>query len=174
MNAHGLSLQPLAGEEQAQVCARMMAGMDPWVRLGRDYAACLRLVTNPAKEVMVATSDEGVEGFIVLDMNGSFVGYIQILCVRPAAQRRGLGQLLIEWAEERIHRVSPNVYICVSSFNTRARALYERVGFEYVGTLKDLIVKGYDEILLRKTIGPISTFMPPPAASPAGPATPGA
>ena len=48
-----------------------------------------------------------------------------------------------------------------SSFNTRARALYERVGFEYVGTLKDLIVKGYDEILLRKTLGPLNTFTPP-------------
>jgi ribosomal protein S18 acetylase RimI-like enzyme len=173
MNAHGLLFQPLADEAQAQACARMMAGMDPWVRLGRDYATCLRLVTNPAKEVTVATSDEGVEGFIVLDMTGPFVGYIQILCVRPAAQRRGLGQLLIEWAEERIHRVSPNVFICVSSFNTRARALYERVGFEYVGTLKDLIVKGYDEILLRKTIGPLSTFTPPPARSFAEPAKPG-
>jgi ribosomal protein S18 acetylase RimI-like enzyme len=138
----------------------MMAGMNPWLTLGRDYEACLRLVTNPAKEVTVAEREGEIDGFIVLDMNGPFVGYIQILCVRPAAQRHGLGQALIAWAEERIHRVSPNVYICVSSFNTHARSLYERLGFQYVGTLKDLIVEGYDEILLRKTIGPLSTFMP--------------
>lgn len=153
-------LRPLAGAAEAQACARMMAGMDPWVTLGRDYEACLRLVTNPAKEVIVAVGEDGIEGFVVLDMNGPFVGYIQILCVLPAAQRHGLGQALIAWAEERIHRVSPNVFICVSSFNTRARSLYERLGFEYVGTFKDYIVSGYDEILLRKTLGPLSEFKP--------------
>lgn len=160
MSIDELTLRPLGGEEEAQACARMMAGMDPWVTLRRDYAQCLQLITNPAKEVTVAVRGQLIEGFLVLDMHGPFVGYIQILCVHPVAQRHGLGQTLIGWAEQRIHRVSPNVYICVSSFNTRARALYERVGFEYVGTLKDLLVKGYDEILLRKTIGPISTFTP--------------
>jgi ribosomal protein S18 acetylase RimI-like enzyme len=160
MSANELTLRPLGSEAEAQACARMMAGMDPWVTLGRDFAKCLQLVTNPAKEVTIAVRDQDIEGFVVLDMQGPFVGYIQILCVRPGAQRHGLGQTLIAWAEQRIHRVSPNVYICVSSFNQRARALYERLGFEYVGTLKDLLVKGYDELLLRKSIGPISTFTP--------------
>jgi ribosomal protein S18 acetylase RimI-like enzyme len=95
-------------------------------------------------------------------MHGPFAGYIQLLCVRAAAQRHGLGQALVGWAEERIHRVSPNVFICVSSFNTRARTLYERLGYEYVGTLKNFVVAGYDEILLRKSIGPLSTFTPSP------------
>jgi ribosomal protein S18 acetylase RimI-like enzyme len=156
------AFRPVASEVERQACARMMASMDPWVRLGRDYATCLRMLSDPQKELTVAAGPEGVDGFIMLDMHGPFAGYIQLLCVRAAAQRHGLGQSLVAWAEERIHRVSPNVFICVSSFNARARALYERLGFECIGTLKNYVVPGYDEILLRKSIGPWAGFKPSP------------
>ncbi len=45
-----------------------------------------------------------------------------------------------------------------SSFNSRAKALYERLGYEMVGELKDYLVKGHSEYLFRKTIGPIREF----------------
>jgi [ribosomal protein S18]-alanine N-acetyltransferase len=160
MSDGNISFRALADTAEAQACAQMMAATDPWITLGRDYDGCLRLLTNPAKEVTVAERNGAIDGFVVLDMNGPFAGYIQTLCVRPAAQGQGLGRALIAWAEKRIHRVSPNVYMCVSSFNQRARALYERLGFQYVGTLEDLVVAGYDEILLRKTVGPLSEFRP--------------
>ena len=64
----------------------------------------------------------------------------------------------MRFAEERIFRDSPNVFLCVSSFNTRAKALYERLGYELVGELKDYIVKGYSEYVFRKTVGPIRDF----------------
>ena len=66
--------------------------------------------------------------------------------------------MLIRWAETRIARDSPNVFICVSSFNPNARRLYERLGFEPVGVLRNLIVSGHDEILLRKTRGSWDDF----------------
>jgi len=43
----------------------------------------------------------------------------------------------------------------VSSFNPRARALYERLGYEMIGELKDYLIEGASELLMRKTIGPI-------------------
>jgi hypothetical protein len=46
----------------------------------------------------------------------------------------------------------------VSSFNPDARRLYERLGYSVVGELKDLIVPGHSEILLRKTLGPLTEF----------------
>lgn len=61
-----------------------------------------------------------------------------------------------ELAEERILRDVPNVFVCVSSFNTEARRLYLRLGYEPVGELKDYIVAGHSELLLRKTTGPVS------------------
>jgi ribosomal protein S18 acetylase RimI-like enzyme len=100
----------------------------------------------------------GVAGLVVLDMRGLLSGYIQILCVRPGRRASGLGSALIRWAENRIFRDSPNAFICVSSFNAGARRLYERLGFEPVGVLRELIVPGHDELLLRKTRGPWAEF----------------
>jgi ribosomal-protein-alanine N-acetyltransferase len=69
-----------------------------------------------------------------------------------------LGSHLIAFAEERILRESPNIFMCVSSFNEGARQLYQRLGYQVVGELTDYIVQGHSEILLRKTAGPLATF----------------
>lgn len=68
----------------------------------------------------------------------------------PAGQGKGTGRELIAFAEVRIAKVSPAVFMCVSSFNPRARALYERLGYEYVGELKAYVATGYSENLLWK------------------------
>ena len=66
-----------------------------------------------------------------------------------------LGSYLLEFAETQIHQYSPNVFICVSAFNESAIRLYTRFGFSLVGILKDFVKEGYDELLMRKTIGPM-------------------
>ena len=66
---------------------------------------------------------------------------------------------LVIFAEQRILKESPNVFMCVSSFNHGARRLYERQGYKMVGELTDYIVEGYSEILLRKTRGPLTHFI---------------
>jgi hypothetical protein len=73
---------------------------------------------------------------------------------------RGLGTALIAFAERRILREVPNVFLCVSSFNTRARTLYLRLGYEVVGELRDYIVRGHSEWLLRKSVAPLAEFTP--------------
>ena len=60
----------------------------------------------------------------------------------------------MEKAEEIIFSYSPNVFLCVSSFNKKAKRFYERLGYKRVGILKDFLIKGADEYLLRKTKGP--------------------
>lgn len=62
------------------------------------------------------------------------------------------------FAEKRIFSETPNAFICVSSFNSSAQKLYERLGYEVIGELKDYIISGYSEILLRKTIAPLTEF----------------
>jgi [ribosomal protein S18]-alanine N-acetyltransferase len=89
-------------------------------------------------------------------MTGAFVGYIQTIAIQPDRRGRGLGSRLIDFAERRILAESPNVFMCVSSFNHDARRLYERLGYHVVGELTDYIVQGHSEILLRKTTGPLS------------------
>jgi ribosomal-protein-alanine N-acetyltransferase len=156
----GFSIRPLANREEAQACARLMSTSEPWLTLGRGFDACVAILLNPTKEVLVAANGPAIDGFVIIDLNGAFVGYLQTIGVRAEARGKGVGTALIRAAEERIFQRGPNVFICVSAFNTGARRLYERLGYETVGTLKDYLVAGYDEILLRKSIGPWSGFQP--------------
>ena len=136
----------------------MMAGSEPWITLERGYEESLALLQDPAREVYVAFEEGRVLGFVILNMSGAFVGYIQTVCVGEEDRSRGIGTLLMRFAEERIFRDSPNVFLCVSSFNPRAKALYERLGYGLVGELKDYIVKGHSEFVFRKTVGPMRGF----------------
>jgi ribosomal protein S18 acetylase RimI-like enzyme len=151
----------LADDVEAQACASIMATNDPWITLGRTFDRCLEAARDTALERYVAVSDGEVIGFILISMRGSFTGYIKSIAVREDWRGRGIGSDLLAFAEKRILRDSPNVFICVSSFNSRARGLYERLGYETVGELRDFIVRGYDEILLRKTFGPLAEFGSP-------------
>jgi ribosomal protein S18 acetylase RimI-like enzyme len=151
-------ITPLTDDADAQAGARLMADSEPWLTLGRTYDACLRIIQDPTREVYVAKDGEDLAGFLILCLSGAFVGYIQTVCVSPQRRGSGLGTALIRFAEDRIFRISPNVFMCVSSFNTRAQALYRRLHYEVVGELRDYIVPGHAEILLRKTTGPLSRF----------------
>ena len=143
---------------EAEACARVMASSEPWVSLKRDFDESLATLTDPSKEIYITTIDDALAGFIILDMKGAFVGYIKTVCVFPEWRSRGLGTRLIAFAEERIFRESPNVFMCVSSFNDKAFDLYQRLGYEKTGELKDFIVPGHSEFILRKTIGPLRDF----------------
>ncbi len=146
-------------------CAAEMAATDPWKKLGRDFAACRTALDLPEYEVW---GPEPLTGFLVLTLEGSFTGYVRTLCVFPEARGKGVGSLLLREAEERIFQERPNVFICYSSFNPRAGALYRRMGYEQVGEFLDFILPGESEILLRKTRGPLQTTCSPLPDVPGG------
>ena len=133
----------------------MMAGTEPWITLRRDYAACLRALLDETRERYVAYDGHRLAGFLILNLKGAFVGYIQSVCAAPEHRGRGVGTALVAFAEERIFREHRNVFMCVSDFNHGARRLYERLGYRLVGELTDYIVAGHSELLLRKTRGPL-------------------
>lgn len=152
-------IRPLSSDGEAEDCARMMASSEPWKTLGRSYSACLARMRDESKERYVAVGEDGrALGFIVLNMQGAFIGYIQTVCVAEVVRGEGLGARLVQFAEERIHRDSPNVFLCVSSFNEGARRLYERLGYAVVGELTDYLVRGHSEILMRKSLGSLDEF----------------
>jgi ribosomal protein S18 acetylase RimI-like enzyme len=154
-----LEIARLNGDAEARACAGMMASSDPWIFFGRTFEQCLARVTNPAGEVWVAREDGIARGFIILVLQGAFVGYIQIVCVAADARSSGIGSKLVAFAEERIFAEFPNVFLCVSSINPRARKLYERLGYKLVGELDDYVVRGHSEFLMRKSVGPLDEFL---------------
>ena len=150
-----------------------MAASEPWVTLGLKFEQALQRLTDPARDVFVATLKEQIIGVLILHLSGPLNGYIQTVAVHPEWRCRGIGTQLIHWAEHRIFLQSPNVFLCVSSFNTHAQKLYARLGYRRVGELPDFLTAGFSEILMRKTRGPLLEFRAKskkvPAATPTSP-----
>ncbi|HAH31699.1 MAG TPA: N-acetyltransferase [Elusimicrobia bacterium] len=138
--------------------ARLMAASDPWRKLGLGCRDCFKSMTAPFREVYMARAGHKLAGLVIVTMYGTFRGYIQSLFVAEGFRDRGLGALLMKHAEETIFARAPNVFLCVSSFNKKAIKFYRRLGYRQCGRLADFLVRGHDEILMRKTIAPINVF----------------
>ena len=136
------------------VCASMMSDTDPWITLGVNYSQCLNAFEGDCKEVYIVSFANDIIGFVILQVCGTFSGYIQTICIREDCRGQGLGTMLLEFCEQRILKFSPNVFICVSSFNNEAIRLYYEFGFKLVGELDNFVKEGFTELLLRKTVGP--------------------
>ena len=152
---HGLDITPLSGASEERACAALMAASDPWQTLGYGYDDLLRTVQLPGRERYVAHAQGQFAGFLLLNLHGTFAGYIQTIGLVPEFRGRGHGQALVAFAEQRIWRDHRNVFLCVSSFNLAARRFYGRLGYVQVGELADFLVEGHSELLLRKTTGPL-------------------
>ena len=153
-----VEIRKLEHADEARQCAKLMASSEPWITLRRDCDNSMRMLTDPSREVYVARVEDEVVGFIVLIMRGALVGYIQTVGVMPEWRNKGIGSELLKFAEDLIFSKAPNVFLCVSSFNKKAQELYRRLGYETIGELKNYIVPGHSEILLRKSIAPITEF----------------
>lgn len=148
------SIDKTANPNDFEICASMMSRTDPWITLGMDYKQCLKAFEGECKEIYLARSGGEIAGFVILQIGGTFSGYIQTICISENSRGKGLGTKLIEFCEKRTLEFSPNIFICVSSFNKGAFDLYQRLGFRLVGVLDNFVKEGFDELLLRKTVGP--------------------
>ena len=161
MTAPALTIRRYETDSEARAASQIMASAEPWIRGGRTAEQIHRNVTHPQNESYVALIDESVVGIIILAVAIPLIkGYIAALAVSPEHRNRGVGAALLQFAEQRIFRVSPNVFLCVSSFNSDAQRFYRRMGYTQIGVLENYDILGTDEIFMRKTIGPWSTFKP--------------
>jgi [ribosomal protein S18]-alanine N-acetyltransferase len=134
--------------------ALMMSKSDPWITLGMNLDQCLDAFKGEYKEIYFVGHPDDITGFVILQVCGTFSGYIQTIFIRDDYRGKGLGRMLLKFCEERIFQFSPNIFICVSSFNTGAMKLYYDFGFTLIGELDNFVKEGFTELLLRKTIGP--------------------
>ena len=155
-----MKISRLDSPNDRKAAAALMAESDPWKKLGLRERHCLKTFGAPFRETYAAREGKGLAGFVVITMYGTFRGYIQVLFVAPGYRGKGLGEELMKFAEKKIFARSPNVFLCVSSFNKGAQRFYRRLGYAKAGLLKDFLVKGSDEMLLRKTLGPLRGYAP--------------
>lgn len=139
-------------------CAALMARSDPWKTLNRTFQDCRDSLQGMFREVYVAQQNRDIIGLFVLQMQGTFAGYLQSICIAPEMREMGVGTQMIRYAEEYVFKTSPNFFLCVSGFNKRALKLYQSLGYEEVGVLKNFVANGMDEILMRKTMSSWNDF----------------
>jgi ribosomal protein S18 acetylase RimI-like enzyme len=150
-----LIISPGADAQTIHICALMMAQSDPWVTLGMDYAQCLPAFEGQYKEAYIAEYEHNIAGFVIIQNCGTFKGYIQTICVSEQYRGKGFGKKILRFCEETILKISPNIFICVSSFNYKAIKLYYGLGFTLAGELTNFLKPGFTELLLRKSVGPV-------------------
>ncbi|POY41396.1 N-acetyltransferase [Flavobacterium alvei] len=156
-----MTIEKTTYQDDFDFCALMMAKSDPWITLEIDFNLCVQAFSGASKEVYVIRINSVIAGFVILQIDGTFKGYIQTICINENYRGKGLGKKLLTFCEERILKISPTIFICVSSFNTRALQLYTDFGFKIIGELPNFIKEGFTEILLWKTFGPKIGFQNP-------------
>jgi len=153
-----IKIKPTQEEKDIEKCALLMSRSEPWVTLQRNYEKCLKSLNGDITEIYLITDNNEFIGFAALQMKGVLRGYIQTICIHPEFRNIGIGTMIIKYCEELILNISPNVFICFSSFNEDAGKLYQKLGYEKAGEFKNMIIQGHSEILLRKTIGTYNDF----------------
>jgi ribosomal protein S18 acetylase RimI-like enzyme len=150
----GITIRTAAGDD-AKWAAGVMAGSDPWVTLGRGFDACYAACTS-SLDVLEIAECAGERCGLVLVRPAGVAGapYIVSIAVAPGFRSRGVGAALLAHVERTYRGRSRHLFLCVSSFNPRARSFYERHGFEAVGTLKAFLIEEADEILMHKRLVP--------------------
>jgi len=142
----------LGGEADADWCARVMANTDPWITLGRNFEECLARFRRPELTLLTARLADCLCGFALLHPTGlAGSPYIASIAVAEKMRGHGLGTELLRAAENQFPE-SRHIFLCVSSFNTRARQLYERSGYTAVGELPGYVIEDASEILMYKRL----------------------
>lgn len=161
-----MRVRPMEARDRDAVI-EMLTSSDPWARLGYtrvDWLTAFRPLPE-AREAYVAVLGEEVAGLAVVRPAYMLGDYLNLLVVAEAHRSHGVGACLIEHVERIVFARAKNFFVCVSDFNAAARRFYARQGYEEVGVLRDLIVEGASEILLRKTSGPLRGPAPPETVS---------
>ncbi len=141
-----------ATEEEKVWSARLMASTEPWITLRRDFEACRAYALDPAYLTLVARRKGAPVGFVRIHPRGvAGSPYVASIAVAAEARSGGVGKALLD-AAERLYPKARYIFLCVSSFNPRARALYERHGYALVGELKDYVIDGASEHLMAKRL----------------------
>lgn len=148
------SIDVLALEDVGSLAAAF-ADMEPWRSYPFSSASLMSYLggQEPGAPRLALRLEARTVGVIGLRLNWLRGPYVQFLGVLPDAQGAGLGGLALGYAEAEARRgAERNIWVAVSDFNRRARAFYERAGYEVAAELLDLVKEGRAEILMRKRL----------------------
>ncbi len=114
----------------------------------------LLLQASAKRELFVALNDhEDCLGFMYYMPKGVFGSYpyLHIIAVKEEYRNQGVGKQLIKYFEENSSDYSSTKYfLTVDDMNPQARKLYESLGYQRVGELKDFYKSGITSYIMMK------------------------
>jgi [ribosomal protein S18]-alanine N-acetyltransferase len=139
--------------EEREWSAQLLSTSEPWLTLGITIEKCRKSCNDPEYQVFIAHEKGKPCGVIILDPRGvASSPYVKSIAVSPGYRSSGIGAALMEFAEMLYNGQSRFIFLCVSSFNHRAREFYARLGYKVVGELNNFIIDGKSEILMYKEL----------------------
>ena len=99
----------------------------PWNNPSRDIE---RKLARDAENLLVLEQQGRLIGSVMVGYEGHR-GWINYLAVHPDHRRQGLGRLLMDEAERRLHDLGcPKVNLQVRNSNGAAREFYRQIGYD--------------------------------------------
>lgn len=129
----GIWCRTMRPGEEGEVFAQVAAEMDPVLISSYGRRATMAEVLGVEdSQVVVAEGEDGLKGCVVLTRTDCSM-HVHVLAVPKMHQQSGLGRRLMEIVEDTARRADcQTVTLCVQTSNPRARAFYERLGYEVV------------------------------------------
>ena len=145
-----------AEEKHIIHCINILQNSELGIVYFSDYkkAADLLLHALAQQGLFVALNEnDDCLGFMYFMPNGVFGSYpyLHIIAVKEEYRNLGIGKQLIKYFEENSSDYSSTKYfLTVDDFNPQARKLYESLGYQCVGELKDFYKNGIASYIMMK------------------------
>ncbi len=149
----------LMTEQDRVAVIELLAGSDPWKRLGyqaKDWNNYF-LPLPQGRDSYVVEENGIVAGIAVVRQKFLLGDYLELLGVADWARGKGLGRQLLAHIETLVFARAQNLFACVSDFNEQGRHFYGKQGYQEIGPIPNLLIQDSAEILLRKTSKPART-----------------
>lgn len=143
--------------QAAGTLGHALAAIDPWARVnykGETLAAFFAKTEDAAPRYRIMCAGE-LAGAMVMRHPWLHGPYLNLIGLLPPFHGTGIGSVALSWMEREARAAGQrNLWLCVSSYNTEARRLYEHQGFRLAAELDDLAIDGFQELLMRKRLTP--------------------
>ena len=123
----------------------------------KDVQKCKSVILEgiEKEEIYIAKDENGnIIGFMRIDDVGMFskFPFLRLIAVKYEYRCKGFGTKLLGFYETKFKNKSDRVFLCVSSFNEKAKKLYKSVGYNEIGKIDGLYKKGKTEYIMMKEI----------------------
>ncbi len=152
-----VTIRPMIAAD-IEPCAIVMAVSPLWQRYRvtvESASARFTAALNDGATIFVADDGGKPLGFVWVVLRGAFnrSGYIPLIGVDAAQRGGGIGQQLLDAAEDWVRQSSAHdMFLLCSDFNVDARRFYQRQGYAQVGAIPDYVISGVTELIFHKRL----------------------